>query len=198
MVLRDVIASNGRIFLKSEWGPISDEWPAVSFTRSAVGNRLRNEFQPDRDVILYVGTSGETTRESRHRRRLLSALKVEPNAIYETRQLVPAESWANAQRSYKGRWQYSMAVRRAWDFVDVPSAPEVIPHTYRRLGTIPALGNVVQIDPLEREAVLDFALIPVTLQLQSAGTSFDANQSGRVGKEGHRPHGGEYPSTGPK
>ena len=93
MILQDVIAPDGRIFLKPEWGPISDEWPAVSFTRSTVGNRLRREFNPDRDVILYVGTgSPEATKEPEHRRRLLSAVKVEPNATYETSKLGSRQS----------------------------------------------------------------------------------------------------------
>ena len=51
MLLRDVLAPDGRIFLKSEWGAISDEWPAVSFSKKNVGERLRREFNPERDVF---------------------------------------------------------------------------------------------------------------------------------------------------
>jgi hypothetical protein len=29
MLLRDVLAEHGQIFLKSEWGPMSDHWPFV-------------------------------------------------------------------------------------------------------------------------------------------------------------------------
>jgi hypothetical protein len=84
MILRDVVTPNGRIFLKSEWGPISDEWPAVSFSKRSVADRLRAQFNPDRDVILYVGTSGQMTERAEHRRRLLSAVKVEPSRVYNT------------------------------------------------------------------------------------------------------------------
>ena len=173
MVLRDVIASDGRIFLKSEWGPMSDEWPAVSFSKSNVGEKLRREFNPDRDAILYVGTAGPRTEQERHRQRVLSAVKVEPNVIYDTRSLVPPESWERAQQSYKGRWERSMSVRRAWAFVDPPLAPEIIPVSYRSLGTLQALGNVIEVQPTERNALVDLAIALIALKLQGAGTAFD-------------------------
>lgn len=174
MVLKDVIAPDGRIFLKSEWGAISDEWPAVSFSKKTVGVRLRREFNPDRDVILYVGTgSPETTKDPQHRRRILSAIKVEPNAIYATRELIPPESWARAQQGYRGRWESSMAVRRAWTVAGFPLAPGIIPGSYRSLGIRSNWGNVVEVEQGERIALLAMTLLPLDLKLQKAGTQFD-------------------------
>jgi hypothetical protein len=174
MLLRDVIAPDGRIYLKSEWGPLSDLWPAVSFSKTSVGRRLQTDFNPVRDVILYVGTGGEMTEKPEHRRRILSATKIEPKAILSTSRLVPAESWARAQASFKGRWEYSMPVLQAWDIPDKPVAPDIIPATYRLLGTLQALGNVVEVQPHERHKLLDLNLVPLHLNIQDAGTSFDA------------------------
>jgi hypothetical protein len=174
MVLTDVIAADGRIFLKSEWGAISDEWPAVSFSKRTVGERLRREFDPNRDIILYVGTSNpETTKDPQHRRSILSAIKVEPNAIYDTRELIPPESWARAQLGYRGRWESSMAVRRAWTVAGFPLAPDIIPKSYRSLGVRSNWGNVVEVEQSERTALLALTLLPLDLKLQKAGTQFD-------------------------
>ena len=174
MLLKDVVATDGRIFVKSEWGPISDHWPALSFSKRSVGDRLRRDFNPDRDAIIYVGTGNpKSTGDPKHRRRLLSAIKAEPNTIHETRMLVPAASWADAQRDYRGRWEHSLTIRYGWDIVDFPLAPSVIPNSYRLLGKLENLGNVVEILGSERDALLQLEIIPVELQLQDVATSFD-------------------------
>jgi hypothetical protein len=179
MVLKDIIAPDGHIFLKSEWGPMSDHWPALSFSKRSVGNRLRRDFIPDRDVILYVGTGNpESTGDPNHRRRLLSAIKPEPNVIHETRRLVPSESWEEAQRDYRGRWEHSLTIRHAWDIADFPLASEMIPSSYRLLGKMQNLGNVVEVaDNSERHALLGLEITAVDLKLQPAATAFDDNRA---------------------
>jgi hypothetical protein len=175
MILKDVVASDGRIFLKSEWGPASDHWPALSFTKRSVGDRLRRDFIPDRDVVMYVGTGNpESTGNPNHRRRLLSAIKPEPNIIHQTKLLVPQESWEEAQRDYRGRWEHSLTIRYSWDIVGFPLATELIPNSYRLLGQMQNLGNIVEVvESSERNALLGLEIIPVELNLQPAATSFD-------------------------
>lgn len=174
MFLKDVIAEDGHIFLKSEWGPMSDHWPALSFSKRSVGDRLRRDFNPDRDAILYVGTGNpKSTGDPQHRRRLLSVIKAEPNTIHETRLLVPAQSWEEAQRDYRGRWEHSLTIRYAWDVVGFPLAADLIPDSYRLLGKLENLGNVVEVVEAERAVLLQLAIVPVELHLQPAATSFD-------------------------
>jgi hypothetical protein len=174
MILKDLVGPDGRVFVKSEWGPMSDHWPALSFSKRSVGDRLRRDFKPDRDAIVYVGTGNpKSTGDPKHRRRLLSAIKAEPNTIHETRMLVPAASWAEAQRDYRGRWEHSLTIRYAWDIIDFPLAPEVIPNSYRLLGKLENLGNVVEVLGTERDALLQLDITPIELQLQDAATSFD-------------------------
>lgn len=92
MQISEMMASEGRVFLKSEWAPINDYWPCVSFTKRSVGDRLRRDFVPGRDVLIYVGTTNpELTAQPEHRSRLLSAVVIEPNQILETRKIVPVE-----------------------------------------------------------------------------------------------------------
>ena len=77
MRVADMMKPGGRVFLKSEWGQISDEWPCVSFTKRSVGDQLRREFVAGRDVLIYVGTTDpETTRLAEHRSRLISAVTI--------------------------------------------------------------------------------------------------------------------------
>ena len=61
MRVSDMMKPDGRVFLKSEWGQISDDWPCVSFTKQFVGDRLWRDFVPGRDVIIYVGTTNPAT-----------------------------------------------------------------------------------------------------------------------------------------
>jgi hypothetical protein len=53
----DVATVDSRFFLKSEWGPISAYWPALSFSKRSVGEYLNKEYNPARDFIIYAGTS---------------------------------------------------------------------------------------------------------------------------------------------
>ena len=69
----ELASPESRFFLKSEWGPISEKWPALSFSKRSVGDYLNREYNPARDFILYAGTSNpERTEIPGHRQRLLS------------------------------------------------------------------------------------------------------------------------------
>ncbi|HWR14153.1 MAG TPA: hypothetical protein VN577_04965 [Terriglobales bacterium] len=168
MILGDIITASDKMFVKSEWAPVSDRWPALSFTRQSIGRKLRALMNPARDVVIYVGTSDERfTRDAAHRRRLLSVLRVEPHHIRATEDLVPAESWDEARTNYPGRFLYSFPVLQAWDFDPYPLAPEVAPLAYRSLGW-PNQGDVVEVGPEEKASLLQLPIRELTLQLQDA------------------------------
>jgi hypothetical protein len=165
MILTDVVAENGRIWVKSEWAPASEAWPAVSFSKRSVGDRLRREFRPGRDVIVYVGASNPaTTEKPEHRQRLLSAVNIEPQQILETRDCIPAESWAEAQAHFRGRWLWCMPTKDIWTIAGYPLARQVMPSTYRRLGLMENRGNVVEVAPEERDALLQLAIDAVPFE----------------------------------
>ena len=146
MRISDMMKPDGRVFLKTEWAQISDEWPCVSFTKHSVGDRLRREFAVGRDILVYVGTtSAEMTRLPEHRSRLISAVTIEPNQILETRNIVPAEVWAESNTIWGDRWPHAMAVLAAANMVGppYPEAHQIIPTAYRSFAEISNRGGIV-------------------------------------------------------
>lgn len=157
--LGDLISGDGRIWMKSEWAPASERWPAVSFSKRSVGERLQLEFRPRRDLLIYVGTNKpHFTKDPRHRKRLMSALSIEPKQLLETRECIPAASWDEAQRDFRGRWYWSMPALEIWDIEELPLAHDVAPESYSQLGVLKNLGNVVEVLPEERRALLQLRL----------------------------------------
>ena len=147
MRVSDTMKHDGRVFLKSEWGQISDEWPCLSFTKRSVGDRLRREFVAERDVLIYVGTTNsEMTRLPEHRSRLISAVVIEPNQVLETRKIVPPEVWEKSKAQWGDRWPHSMAVTEANNISGppFPAAHDIIPNAYRSFEEFVNRGNIVE------------------------------------------------------
>src|SRR5579883_1983430 len=116
--VREVTSEHSRFFLKSEWGPISPYWPALSFSKRSVGDFLRREYNPASDFIVYVGTSNPTrTKEAQFRKRLLSVLVAEPREPIPTDRLVPWESWQEQLTEHGKLWPFSFAI----EWVDLPN-----------------------------------------------------------------------------
>jgi hypothetical protein len=57
MILSGIAHPDSKFFFKSEWGLASDDWPAVSFSKRAVGRKMRGIYDPTRDFVIYVGTT---------------------------------------------------------------------------------------------------------------------------------------------
>jgi hypothetical protein len=101
MKLSEILTADSKLFAKSEFGPVSDRWPALSFSKHKIATDFANEYRRGRDFIIYVGTANpDTTEVPEHRQNLLSALSVEPRAPISTRDLVPADVWEETVR----RW----------------------------------------------------------------------------------------------
>jgi hypothetical protein len=172
-LLSDAVPQDGRIWLKSEWGPASQDWPAVSFSKRSVGETLRREFLPQRDVLIYVGTSNpQFTEDAKHRQRLLSAVRIEPKQLLETRDCIPSASWEQAQRDFRGRWFWSMPALNIWDIETFPRAYDVCPNSYGQLGLIVNRGNVVEVMIEERPALLQLELRSVSFVLPEKAGEF--------------------------
>ena len=159
----------GRVFLKSEFGLISDRWPCFSYTKKNVGQRLQAEFRPGRDIAIYVGTtSAEMTEDPDHRSRLISAVSIEPNHILKTSLIVPPDQWAlTTARFGENPWPYSMAVLDAAVMTGppYPEARVLTPKAYAALGAMENLGNVVEATGPEREAVMALQVRRIELHL---------------------------------
>lgn len=151
----ELAVPESRFFLKSEWGPLSDMWPALSFSKRSVADYLNAEYNPQRDYIVYAGTGNpERTKEAQYRKRLLSVLITEPGKIIPTEDLVPWESWQNALNEHDKIWPHSFGVKAAWSISGLPSANVLTPQAYRSLGVRRNWGGIVEILGSERDALL--------------------------------------------
>lgn len=157
MQVRDMMAEGGRVWLKSEFEPISDRWPCVSYSKRTVGKKFRAEFEAGRDMLIYVGTtSSDTTKDPDHQSRLLSAVVVHPGPDMATAALIPPEVWASTSALFRNRWQYALSVVRAADMIGppFPDAYKVVPTAYSLLGNPANFGTTVEVTGDERAAVM--------------------------------------------
>ncbi len=161
----------GRVFLKSVFGQISDGWPCISFSRSSVGQLLRQEFVPGRDVVIYVGTSNkELTRNPDHRSSLIASVVIEPSQLLETRKMISSEYWD----SFGNRWPLAMPVLAAASLIGppFPSAREIAPIAYANFGKVENRGGIVEAIGSEREAIMDLEAVTIELHLSSEVQSY--------------------------
>jgi hypothetical protein len=97
--LSEIVSTDTRPFAKSEFGPASDRWPALSFSSHKIATDFAGAYRRGRDFVVYVGAGDpKKTELPEHRQRLLSVLSVEPRAPISTRDLVPAEVWERTVR----------------------------------------------------------------------------------------------------
>ena len=169
MQVSDMMEPAGRVFMKSEFGPIGDNWPCLSFTKTNVGKRLRAEFRPGRDILIYVGTTDkEMTVNPDHRSRLISAVAIEPNQILETRKIIPDYQWKQTVEQFgEGAWPHSMAVTDAAVMIGppFPEARSYTPRAYASFAEIANRGNVMEAVGEEREAVMALPVRRIELHL---------------------------------
>ncbi len=164
MQVADMMRPDGRVFLKSVFGQIGDDWPCISFSRPSVGDLLRREFVPNRDVMIYVGTlNSELTEDPNHRGRLIASVVIEPSQLLETRKMIAKEY----RSRFGARWPLSMPVLNAavMNGPPFPKAHDIIPSAYRQFGQIENRGGVIEAAGQEREAVMALNVSTLTLHL---------------------------------
>ena len=169
MLVSDMMAPEGRVFMKSEFGPIGDNWPCLSFTKPSVGRRLQAEFRPGRDILLYVGTTNPgMTKNPEHRSRIISAVSIEPKHVLKTQRIVPDWQWAETVAEFgEEAWPHSMAVLDAAVMIGppFPEARVVTPATYSSFAAVQNRGNVMEATGAEREAAMALPVRRIELNL---------------------------------
>lgn len=166
MKLSDLSTADTRLYVKSEFGPVGNHWPALSFSSRTIAGDFAQHYRRDRDFVIFVGTGDpENTADPNHRRRLLSVAVVEPRTPISTKDIVPAESWDHATRKWGVRWEWSLPVTAAYDIVGLPEAREYIPQAYRSLGTLQNLGRCFEVLGDERAKLMGLEIAPVELSL---------------------------------
>jgi hypothetical protein len=166
MRLADIVSPDTRLFAKSEFGPASDRWPALSFSSHKIATDFSNAYRRGRDFVVYVGTGDPNKTElAEHRQRLLSVLSVEPRAPINTRDLVPAEVWERTVRQWGVRWEWSLPIIETYDIVGFPRAHAMIPETYRSFGDLRNLGRCVPVFEAEYQTLFGLDLVKIILNL---------------------------------
>jgi hypothetical protein len=163
LTIASVAQPASRFFLKSEYGPVSSEWPVVAFSAKAVGSKLQNEFNPDVDFIVYTGTGGSATLDPAHRGRLLSVLRVDTSEMLQTKEEISESNWQWAQTAYPGQWECCFRAGEAWQISDLPRSTDIVSDSYSKMGLYPNRGNVLEITGADRTALLKLRLSSISL-----------------------------------
>ncbi len=163
LTISAIARPNSRFFLKSEYGPLSSDWPVVAFSSKAFGVKLQRDFRPDIDFIVYTGTGGATTRDPVHRARLLSIVRIDTQEIRRTETAISENSWNSAHANNPGQWENCFRALEGWKIVGYPRTTEVIHDSYAKMGKYPHRGGVLKIVGKERLALLKLVIDPVPL-----------------------------------
>jgi hypothetical protein len=165
VTVASIAQPGSRFFLKSEYGPLSADWPVVAFSSRSVGARIQRDFRPDRDFIVYTGTGDEKTADPAHRSRLLSIVRIDTTQVQSTADLIPRESWEWARGQYPGQWENCFRADSGWDLLDLPHSRDTLPLTYPKIGL--HRGDVLEITRQEMGALQKLRLVPLMLQHQT-------------------------------
>lgn len=209
-IVRDIIKPESKIFAKSEFGPVTDDWAALSFSRFGVARNFIRDYHCGQDFVVYVGTSSKkNTPNKEHRQRLICLVSVYKH-ILETKDIISEENWKNVLlEEGKKRWEWSLPVAQAYKFIEFPHAHDVMSESYSALGNPKNFGRCVELSASEIENILDLPVSPIELDLTgrvknlfSLNTdneelkkeinrlaSLIRSSVGRSGKE----HNGQYP-----
>lgn len=166
MDIGEVSEADTRFFLKSEFGPLSNFWPALSFSKRSIATSFATEFSRTSDFVIYVGTSDpERTLNPEHRSSLLSLVRPEPRTPINTKDIVPNDSWQWAQREYPDQWEWSLPIENGFTIIGYPPARATCPNAYGQLGRFENFGRCVEILGEERAALLSLDIEAQEIEL---------------------------------
>jgi hypothetical protein len=122
------------VFLKSEYGPISQLWPAVSFSSEAYARELGGSVNAESDLVLFAGTQNKILTPAKYRERLLCVSRIRSGPPVDSGLLVDADTLANFQGGDQGKFAFSLPPTEAWELPSLPSAREYIGDKYGVIG----------------------------------------------------------------
>ncbi len=145
---RSILQPDSRIYVKSDFAPVSADWPGVSFSGAGIANRLAEEFNSESDFLITVGTMDpENTTEPEHRGACLSVMRLSDQGPIPSALLIAAEQLARYQSSGQERFQFSLEPAEVWSVRDFVSAKLLFPATYKTIGLF--RDSYTQLSPQE-------------------------------------------------
>jgi hypothetical protein len=130
----DLLTAKSRVFLKSEYGPVSQLWPAVSFSHEGYARELGEEFKAEEDLVLFAGTQNKKITPSKFRERLLCVSRIRPGLPVDSGLLVDARTLASFQDGDTNKFGFSLPVVKAWELPSLPSARQYVGAKYGVIG----------------------------------------------------------------
>lgn len=154
MRIGDMMSRDGKVFIRSENEPF-DSWPALSFSRKAVAERLMREFVPGEDIMVHVETLSDSTPNPKHRGRILSAVVVDVAELFATDELIDPDRLRQAQAGNPRKWMFSLGALQAANTIgpDLPDAGCVLPEARRRIGL--HQGSYMEVEGRERLTLIE-------------------------------------------
>jgi hypothetical protein len=169
LTIADITHPDGRVFLRSEFAPVSGRWPCIAFSKKSARQRLRHEYQRSPDIIINTGTlNPEMTTNPLYRGKIISAVKIEPDQEIPSRKLVEKELWESSYRKWgKEKWPQALPALRIWNVIGspYPHAHDIIPEAYSQLGNPSLRGNAVEVIEDERLNVMKVEVEELAFEL---------------------------------
>jgi hypothetical protein len=161
--LKALLSPKSRVFLKSEFAPVSNDWPAVSFTNEGPARDFGTNINPEHDLVVFAGTQAKET-PLQYRANLLSAVRVRSEPV-NSRLLIHNEVLEFFQGGKPNRFIWSLPVIEAWALVDLPSARDYVGQKYSVLGLGLARQSGIELSPAEITSLQDLRIRPIPLQI---------------------------------
>lgn len=137
MRLKEFVTEGARFFLKSEYGPLSPEWPVVAFSQTSFESQIRREYRTGRDFVVYLGTKGEENPLATDRGALLSVAEIDLTRTFETYAHISPDARKWAEKHYPGQWMRCFRVTKGFDLPARPVAADLFSQTDLRMWHVP-------------------------------------------------------------
>ena len=150
-----------KVFIKRFWGFHPDTWPLISFSEMSARDALIQESGPS-DLIAYVGTKGEPTREE-DQGIILGLAEFSGRKINDSlalmREINPdiRKDERNFSKDGTFKWPYGLPVVRAWRFPDRPVLTDImeqLPYSATIRAILLSPENQKKIMALKREELI--------------------------------------------
>jgi hypothetical protein len=132
--LGDLLCVGSQVFFKSEYGPVSNEWPAVSFTDERYARQLAESFNSKEDWVLFAGTDNPELTLPEFRKKLLCVVRIRSGAPVDSGVLVDPGRLNYFQQGDPNKFAYSLQATEAWKLATLPAAREFLHEKYGVIG----------------------------------------------------------------
>ena len=156
-----LITPGAKLFLKPEFGPISEDWPGISFTYKSYADQLFAEMDAAHDFVIFSGITGSGIFDPKLKGRLLCVARIGNTGPLDSRLVIPQTYLERFQTENTRKFGWSIQVKEAWTFLETPKALDLIPTSYGQLKK--HRGSFVKVDPTEVSALHILQVEPISL-----------------------------------